>query len=81
MKASYIPSDNCVCILNISNIYSMVGRALCKLSDLRLRVFLIAYQPEAQPRADMQSETTETDVEGLITCIEPCLPFYKQYIV
>ena len=52
----------------ICKIYSMVGRALCKLADLRsrLRVFLDAYQP----RADMQQGTPETEAKGLLTSIE-----------
>ena len=48
----------------------MVGRALCKLADLRSRVFLDAYQPEVKPRADMQPGTLETETKGLLTSIE-----------
>ena len=54
----------------------MVGRALCKLEDLRsrsrlrLRVFLNAYQPEAKRRADMQPGTPETEAKGLLKSIE-----------
>ena len=50
----------------------MVGRALCKLADLRLRlrVFLDAYKAEAKLRADMQPRTPETDAKCLLISIE-----------
>ena len=31
-------------------------------------------------RADMHPGTPSTLTSGLLTCIEPCLPYYKSYI-
>ena len=61
----------------------MVSRSVWDLSDPRprLRVFLSPYQPEAKPRADMETETPETKAKGLINPIQTYLPCYKQYIV
>ena len=54
----------------LRNIYSMVSRSVWDLSDPRLRVFLSPYQPEAKPRADMETETPKTKAKGLINPIQ-----------